>query len=277
MAALSHPWLCRLGGLTRGGALASVLAATVVAQAAPVDVEAELRRVRADVDGGKLAAAKARFERLLEAEINRDWLVVRREKVLDEARRIAFFTDYVPPAPRELIAGELREWVPRSGRITLGYRGDQVADFVATDDGASPAGQVPIQVNRVTPATAQNLGTAESPLRAGEPWSLGVRVSAGAIAVTVAGRQVLRVTKPAADWGQMALARTDFTALGIEGQVTSAWLDGRRDRHLQAALATFAATFDPRGSVPAWLLEAPRHAQTRELAYPCAVSTRPCA
>lgn len=110
--------------------------APALAGQAPLDVDAELRRVRAEVDAGRVADGQRRLRALLDQPECRSGLIARRELVVDEARRIEFARAYATPDARDLVRGALHEWVPRSGTIDLRYGPGQVDDFVHTADDA---------------------------------------------------------------------------------------------------------------------------------------------
>jgi hypothetical protein len=288
------------------------------AEAAP---DPALRAIHDAVDAGRPKAAAAQFAALLADPARREWALAQREVLHEEARRIAFWSSYAPPALGTLISGRLDEWVPRTGAIALTYQPERLADFEVTGDGAlvhqlvfsgdytvaargsrypdatdgvrllvdsSPAvsfcvtfgharqddtAAAPVQILRLTPAATQRIAAlADSPLVAGAAYRVGVRVAAASIEALVDGKVVLRADKRGAGFGRVGLWPFAFTELRLAGTATAAWLDGRADRHRQAAMQAFAASFDPSSVLPAWLLDAGAPAATEMPQYPCAVA-----
>ncbi|MEZ5962312.1 MAG: DUF1570 domain-containing protein [Planctomycetota bacterium] len=162
---------------------------------------------------------------------------------------------------------------PRGGvrlLVAANAHASYCAIFAAGDlgDGAR------LEVQRLQAAGNRRVGaTAPSPLRAGHPFRLGVRVGATSVRLLVDGKVVLQVDKDAGQNGQVGLWPTTFTELRIAGKASTSWLDGLRDAHAQAARARFEAIFDPADVLPNWLVAAPAPTLVAELAhYPCEVA-----
>ncbi len=287
----------------------------------PAALGREFDAIRAAVDSGRPALASDLLAKLLGDEARRAWALGHREALVEEARRIAFALSYVPPAPRELVSGQLGEWVPRSGVIRIAYGPDNDADFAPLEDGvrvhpvvfagdygvtvrgttypnagpgvrmlvaATPESSycvafgraatsgvaAPLQILRLTPTGTECVAElAASPLRAASAFRVGVRVTATSVQVSVEGKVVLRADERRPASGQIGLWPCEFTALQIEGTVTTAWIDSLRDQHRHAAMQSFASTFDSAQRLPPWLVAAPVLAFTLP-AYPCAVAAQ---
>lgn len=312
-ASLPGVWACILA--------CSSAASQATPAAEPSPASAAFARVCAEMDAGRAPAAGEMLARLLQEPAHKAWALARRDAVLEEARRIAFWASYAPPPPGALVSGVLEEWVPRTGDIALVYGADTMADFATIDQGvlvhpltfrgdhgislrgpslssqgvrllvaanAHASYRVSfgagigtgepalVEVHRLGTAASDRVGEAvPSPLRAGEPFRVGVRVSATGLRVLVDGKTLLQVDKDAAQVGQVGLWPTAFAEVRIEGKASSAWLDGRCDQHQRAARTRFDATFDLRSIVPDWLLAAPVTEAAADAAngepasYPC--------
>lgn len=102
----------------------------------PSGHDSEFEAIAALMNAGRPQLAGKQLAELLASPARRDWALLHREALIEEARRIAFWSAYVVPAPAALTSGRLDEWVPRTGAIALTYRPDGLADFATVGDGA---------------------------------------------------------------------------------------------------------------------------------------------
>lgn len=89
-------------------------------------------------------------------------------------------------------------------------------------------------------------------------FDVEVRVYPTNIRCKVNGKLVAKIRKKSEEAGKIALDFPSFETIEIEGTVDPSWLQGRVDEARRAAFDEFVATYDPKQTLPAWLLaEAP--------------------
>jgi tetratricopeptide (TPR) repeat protein len=115
---------------------------------------------------------------------------------------------------------------------------------------------------------------AKGEIKASDGAAIDVRVSVSGSSVALAcdGRRICAIEKPNDLWGGVALiSAPQNCGIRIEGKAHAAWIQNRADAFVQANLAQFSRTFDPRAAMPEALrarAERPPSAASAEDALP---------